>query len=266
MQATQRRRCSDCDVPVAMPTGVMYWCDTCISNQSHSHRLCSRLHPFTMKKYRLSNSRSHQSVLQQVTPRATAGHGARAPSHTPTDRVLAASNRAGQVTPRATADHGAHVPSQTPTCQVTGQVTLGFTPEHGARAPSHTRSGRALAASHRTGQVTLGVTPEHGARGRPAAAVAVDRAVAEVPAAGARPRRVGEGFLHVLAVPHEETVATELAMQGLAVGARCAQAHSLLAALVAGHSVHWVVHLQEKWNFSELFRDYLATVSDGSIP
>lgn len=102
---------------------------------------------------------------------------------------------------------------------------------------------------HRLRQSQRGVwggVPVHGAGGRPAAARAVGGAVAEVAAAGADPVLGCVGLVDVLAVPHEQAVAAELAEERVAAGAGRALAEGLLAALVARHAVHLVVYLQPR--------------------
>lgn len=58
--------------------------------------------------------------------------------------------------------------------------------------------------------------PVHRASGGPAAAGAVSRAVAEIPATGADPVFILVGLIDILAVPHEEAVPAQLAKQRLA--------------------------------------------------
>ena len=70
------------------------------------------------------------------------------------------------------------------------------------------------------------------------------RAVAQVVAARARPLLSCQHLIDVLTVAHEQAVAAELAVQGVAGGAARAFAQCFLAALVAGHSVFLVVDLQ----------------------
>lgn len=53
--------------------------------------------------------------------------------------------------------------------------------------------------------------PVHGASRGPASSCTVERAIAEIAAAGANPVRVGSNLINVLAVSHVEAVATEVA-------------------------------------------------------
>lgn len=72
----------------------------------------------------------------------------------------------------------------------------------------------------------------------------MERAVAEVAAAGADPLWVRSHLVDVLPVSHKETVTAEIAEQALALRAGGTFAKCLLATLMAGNAVHLVIHLQ----------------------
>jgi hypothetical protein len=92
--------------------------------------------------------------------------------------------------------------------------------------------------------------PVHGSSRSPASTAAVERAVAEVTAAGANPVRVGSDFIDIFPISHVKTVSTEVSKKALTLGAGGALAQGLLTALVAGHSINLVIHLKERRNAS----------------
>lgn len=86
--------------------------------------------------------------------------------------------------------------------------------------------------------------PVHGASRGPASTGAVERAVAEIAAAGAGPCRVGSHLVDILPVTHVQAVSTEVSEQRAALGAGGTLAKCLLATLVAGHAIYLVIDLQ----------------------
>lgn len=72
----------------------------------------------------------------------------------------------------------------------------------------------------------------------------MEGAVADIAAAGTGPCRISSHLVDIFAIAHVQAISAEVPEQALAFGAGRALTKSLLAALVAGDTIHLVVYLQ----------------------